>query len=199
MVASFPACKAPKAPASMDSQSNETLANYQQIWPVMMRHLSARAQCDLFSFGNVVVTMGGDIYPATYMGQIGHQRPRAVVSQLPNSKHAEIASVIQWEMQMIAQFLDKMNKIPDPQDPDGKTLLANTTMLIGTELERARDPFSPGMTFFMAGAKGRFRGGTQNVGSRPDTDLYNTVLTKLTGVPSTTFGKKGTYTGQLSI
>ena len=42
-------------------------------------------------------------------------------------------------------------------------------------------------------------GGTQNVGSRSDTDLYNTVLSKITGAPSTTFGKQGYNTGQLSI
>ena len=197
-MAATPACKAPKAPASMDSQSNETLAYYQQVWPVMMDIYLLGLECDLFRFGNVVVTMGGDIYPGAYMGKTATNVHGQWFHSYP-SKHAEISSVIQSEMAMIAQFLDKMNKIPDPQDPNGKTLLNNATILIGTELGEPDTHSRQNMTFFMAGAKGRYMGGTQNVGSRPDTDLYNTVLTKITGVPSTTFGKKGTYTGQLSI
>jgi hypothetical protein len=102
-------------------------------------------------------------------------------------------------MTMVAQFLDKLNKIPDPLDPNGKTLLNNATVLIGTELGEPDTHSRQNMTFFMAGGKGRYMGGTQNVGSRSDTDLYNTVLSKITGVPSTTFGKQGTFTGQLSI
>jgi Protein of unknown function (DUF1552) len=198
MAAAASACKAPTAPASMDSQSNETTAYYQKVWPVMMDIYLLGLQCDLFRFGNVLVTMGGDIYPGSYLGQSATNVHGQWFHSYP-SKHAQISSIILWEMTMIAQFLDKMNKIPDPQDPSGKTLLNNTTVLIGTELGEPDTHSRQNMTFFMAGAKGRYMGGTQNVGSRSDTDLYNTVLSKMTGAPSTTFGKPGTYTGQLSI
>jgi Protein of unknown function (DUF1552) len=198
MAASTPACKAPAAPASMDSQSNETMAYYQQVWPVMMDIYLLGLECDLFRFGNVLVTMGGDVYPGSYMGQSATNVHGQWFHSYP-SKHAQISSVVLWEMTMVAQFLDKMNKIPDPQDPGGKTLLNNATVLIGTELGEPDTHSRQNMTFFMAGGKGRYMGGTQNVGSRSDTDLYNTVLSKITGAPSTTFGKQGTFTGQLSI
>jgi hypothetical protein len=198
MATSTPACKAPTAPASMDSQSNETTAYYQQVWPVMMDIYLLGLECDLFRFGNVVVTMGGDIYPGSYMGQSATNVHGQWFHSYP-SKHAQISSIILWEMTMVAQFLDKLNKIPDPLDPNGKTLLNNATVLIGTELGEPDTHSRQNMTFFMAGGKGRYMGGTQNVGSRSDTDLYNTVLSKITGVPSTTFGKQGTFTGQLSI
>jgi len=198
MAASTPACKAPTAPPSMDSQSNETMAYYQQVWPVLMDVYLLGLECDLFRFGNVLVTMGGDIYPGSYMGQSATNVHGQWFHSYP-SKRAEISSVILSEMTMVAQFLDKMNKIPDPQDPSGKTLLNNATVLIGTELGEPDTHSRQNMTFFIAGGKGRYMGGTQNVGSRSDTDLYNTVLSKITGAPSTTFGKKGTYTGQLSI
>jgi hypothetical protein len=198
MAGGTPACKAPTAPASMDSQSNETTAYYQQVWPVLMDLYLLGLQCDLFRFGNVLVTMGGDIYPATYMGQSATNVHGQWFHSYPTKK-APIASVITWEMTMIAQFLDKMNKIPDPQDPSGKTLLNNTTVLIGTELGEPDTHSRQAMTFFMAGAKGRYKGATQDVGSRSDTDLYNTVLSRMTGAPSTSFGKPGTFTGLLPI
>jgi hypothetical protein len=72
-------------------------------------------------------------------------------------------------------------------------------VLIGTELSEPEIHSRQGMTFFLAGAKGRFKGGTQNVGARTDTDLYNTVLQSM-GLPaSTSFGKPGTFSGVLSI
>jgi hypothetical protein len=70
--------------------------------------------------------------------------------------------------------------------------------LIGTELSEPDLHSRQGMTFFLAGAKGRFKGGTQDVGSRSDTDLYNTVLQSM-GVPPKSFGKPGTFTGLLPI
>jgi hypothetical protein len=78
-------------------------------------------------------------------------------------------------------------------------LLNNTTVLIGTELSEPETHSRQGMTFFLAGAKNRFKGGTQDVGSRSDTDLYNTILQSM-GLPaSTSFGKPGTFSGVLSI
>jgi len=197
MAAGTPACKQMTPPASMDSQANETTANYQTIWPVMSDLYLLGLQCDLFRFGNVLLTMGGDIYPSTYMGQSATNTHGEWFHFYPTHRPG-IASVITWEMQMIAQFLDKMNKIADPQDPSGKTLLDNTTVLIGTELSEPELHSRQGMTFFLAGAKGRFKGGTQNVGSRSDTDLYNTVLQSM-GLPPQSFGKPGTFTGLLSI
>jgi len=66
-----------------------------------------------------------------------------------------MGSVINWEMQMTARFLDNMNKIPDSLDPGGKTLLDNPTVLIGTELSQPEGHGRQGMTFFMAGTPGR--------------------------------------------
>ncbi len=155
-------------------------------------------ECDLFRFGNVLVTMGGDIYPSSYMGQSATNTHGQWFHSYPNFRPA-IASVINWEMQMVAQFLDKMNKIPDPLDPGGKTLLNNTTVLIGTELGQPDTHSRQAMTFFMAGAKGRYKGGSQDVGSHTDTDLYNTVLQKMGILLPTPFGKPGTFAGPLSI
>jgi Protein of unknown function (DUF1552) len=191
-------CKAPTEPASMDSQANETLPYYQKVWPVLMDIYLLGVECDLFRFGNVLVTMGGDIYPSSYMGQSATNTHGQWFHSYPNFRPA-IASVINWEMQMIAQFLDKMNKIPDPLDPGGKTLLNNTTVLIGTELGQPDTHSRQAMTFFMAGAKGRYKGGSQDVGSRTDTDLYNTVLQKMGIVLPKPFGKPGTFAGPLSI
>ncbi|MDP9002557.1 MAG: DUF1552 domain-containing protein [Myxococcota bacterium] len=198
MASASPACKAPGMPASMDSQSNETMANYQLVWPVMMDIYLLGLQCDLFRFGNVLITMGGDIYPATFMGKSATNTHGQWFHNYPSFR-PQVGSVINWEMQMVAQFLDKMNKIPDPQDPSGKTLLNNTTVLIGTELSEPETHSRQGMTFFLAGAKNRFKGGTQDVVSRSDTDLYNTILQSM-GLPaSTSFGKPGTFSGVLSI
>ncbi|MDP9034044.1 MAG: DUF1552 domain-containing protein [Myxococcota bacterium] len=192
------ACKGPAAPASMDSQANETLANYQAIWPVMLDIYLLGLTCDLFRFGNVLATMGGDVYPATFMGKSATNVHGQWFHNYPSFR-PQVGSVINWEMQMVAQVLDKMSKIPDPQDPAGKTLLSNTTVLIGTELSEPETHSRQGMTFFLAGAKGRFKGGTQNVSSRSDTDFYNTVLQSMGLPPSTSFGKAGTFSGVLSI
>jgi len=197
MASATPECRLATPPPSMDSQANETMANYQTIWPIVSDLYLLGLQCDLFRFGNVLVTMGGDIYPSTYMGRSTANTHGEWFHFYPTHR-AGIASVIASEMQMIAQFLDKMNKIADPQDPSGKTLLDNTTVLIGTELSEPEIHSRQGMTFFLAGAKGRFKGGTQNVGSRSDTDLYNTVLQSM-GLPPQSFGKPGTFTGLLSI
>ncbi len=97
---------------------------------------------------------------------------------------------------MIAQFLKKLNDSAFP-DTDGKTLLDNTTVLIGTELSDPPSHSRQDMTFFLAGAKQRFKKGTQELGERSDIDLYNTVLRSMgVNVP---FGKQSAYKGQLPI
>jgi Protein of unknown function (DUF1552) len=188
------ACK-PGQPLSMNAQAAQTMANYAKVWPVMTDLYVTALRCDLFRFGNVLVTMGGDIFPAKYLTDSATNTHGEWFHNYPNHRPG-VGFVINWEMQMIAQFLSKLNDPAFP-DSDGKTFLDNTTVLIGTELSDPPSHSRQGMTFFLAGAKGRFKPGVQELGSRTDVDLYNTVLRSM-GVP-TPFGKMASFTGLLPI
>ncbi|MBC8132867.1 MAG: hypothetical protein H7X95_07785, partial [Deltaproteobacteria bacterium] len=115
----------------------------------------------------------------------------------PNHRPA-VEHVINWEMQMIAQFLQKLAD-PAFKDLDGNTLFNNTTVLIGTELSDPPSHSRQGMTFFLAGANKRFKPGVHDMGNRSDTDLYNTVLRSMGVNLATPFGKTGTFTSPLPV
>lgn len=191
-------CRVTPAPAKMDSKDKEDLNYWATVWPVMMDIYILGLQCDLFRFGNVLTTMGGEAYTVNTGSDSTNNCHGNWYHSYPN-KQAQVSFIVNKQMQMIAQFLDKMSKTPDPYEA-GKNMLDSTTLLIGTELSTPQDHSRKGMTFFMAGAKGRFAGGIKDVGGRNDTDLYNTIFTKMTGnMPATTFGKGGTFAGALTI
>jgi hypothetical protein len=191
-----PTCARPAAVA-LSSRTNLGMANYTKVWGAMTDLYVLGLRCDLFRFGNLVITNGGDEFPLTVMGQTASDIHGDWYHNYANRK-GQVDYVINWEFQMIAQFLQKLND-PAFKDVDGNTLLNGTTVLIGTELSDPVSHSRNGMTFWLAGAQKRFKTGTVELSNRPDTDMYNTVLQSMGVRLAASFGKKDTYTAPLPI
>jgi len=191
-----PMCVTPTA-MGLSARTSLSLANYTKVWAVMADLYAIGLRCDLFRFGNLLITNGGDEFPLTYMGDTASDIHGDWYHNYPNHRPG-VEFVINWEIQMIAQFLQKLAD-PAFKDVDGNTLLNNTTVLIGTELSDPPSHSRQGMTFLLAGAKGRFKPGMLEMGGRSDTDLYNTVLRSMGVTLATPFGKTGTFTAPLPI
>ena len=70
---------------------------------------------------------------------------------------AACAVIEKWEMQQLAYLLQKMKAVTDP---DGKTLLDNSAVLMGSDVADGTSHGQKGMTYILAGkAGGKFAPG----------------------------------------
>lgn len=150
-------------------------------------------QCDLFRFGSLTLTGGGDEWQMTYNGKTVGDAHGDWFHHYDTSK-AAVDYCIGWEMQQITLFLDEL---ANARESDGTTMLENTTVLIGTELGMPTGHRTDNLSFLVVGGKGRFRPGKHEMTGRSDVDLYNTILRAM-GVP-TRFGDMSNFAGYLPI
>lgn len=180
------ACQLPTGAEDIEATQGNLggyMDHWDQIWPVMTDIYVAALRCDLFRFGNVLVTNGGD--------EFSHRVDDDFAQDIHGDwfhaygQHEEgVEEVIEWEWRLLADFLSKLDDAAFP-DANGNTILENATVLLGSELGSLPHGHDD-LTFLLAGAKGRFAGGVHELSGRSDVDLYQTVLRSL-GV-NTPFG-----------
>jgi hypothetical protein len=189
-------CAKPNKPAAAKTESVRepaAFAAWNQAWPLIAKVFASGMRCDLFRFGSLTLTGGGDEFQMTYDGKTVGDAHGDWFHHYDTSK-AAVDYCIGWEMQQITLFLDELS---NTKEADGTTMLQNTTVLIGTELGMPTGHKLDNMSFMIVGGKGRFRAGTHEMTGRSDVDLYNTIL-RATGVP-TPFGDMTKFTGYLPI
>jgi hypothetical protein len=169
-------------------------AHWEKIWPLMVDIYVAGLRCDLFRFGNVLVTNGGDEFSHRIGDSFAEDIHGDWFHKYPSEK-ANVDAIIKWEWEQLSYFLKQLSD-PAFKEANGKTLLENSTVFLGTELG-ALPHVHEDLTFFIAGAQGRFKRGVHEMGNRSDVDMYQTILTSL-GVP-TKFGDPTFSTGDLPI
>lgn len=195
-VAATGACAKPTRPTPAKTAGiNEpgAFAAWNSAWPGIAKTFAAGMRCDLFRFGSLTLTGGGDEFSMNVLGKKAADAHGDWFHAYGSNK-PQVDYIIDWEMKQIALFLDELANTPEP---DGTTMLQNTTVLIGSELGMPVGHHLDQLTFLVVGGKGRFKAGTHELKGRSDVDLYNTVLRAL-GVP-TSFGNMAKFAGYLPI
>lgn len=199
------ACVLPAAGPDTDAK-NGSLNGYMQhwdtLWPLIVDIYVAGLRCDLFRFGNLILTNGGDEFSHSFGGNEAedihgdwfHQYD-GVGDEKTTKYNSGVEAIIQWEWEHIAYFLKQMNDSAFP-DANGKTLLDNSTTFMGTEIATLPHG-NENLTYVLAGAQGRFKQGVQEMGGRTDVDMYQTIL-KAFNI-DTKFGDQAHATGLLPI
>lgn len=191
-------CGAPGAPARLNVSASQRPETWAKAWPLMVDLYVLALRCDLFRFGNLTVVSGGGRYP--FKGKSGQtDNAHSGVFHLYPAQYVPLAlEVFTWSMTNVAYFLSRMD---DPQhlEANGKTLLDNTTVFIGTELGDPAPHLNTDMTFMIAGARNRFKPGVVTMtGGRTDVELYNTLLKRI-GIANVPFGDQRHYRGDLPL
>lgn len=191
------ACQMPDSPEDSEAKRGNLagyMRHWQNLWPVMADIYVAGLRCDLFRFGNVLVTNGGD----EFSHRVGNDSAEDIHGDWFHAygRHKQgVDTVIDWEWQQLAYFLQQLDD-PAFLDANGKTILDNATTFLGTEL--ADLPHShDDLTFFVAGAQGRFKGGVQQFNGRSDVDMYETIIKSFDFEQS--FGDQRHSSGELGI
>jgi hypothetical protein len=132
-------------------------------------------RCDLVRFGNLMIVSGGDRFPFDGPeGKLGNIHADAY-HRWPRQNVPIMRAVVRWTMAKIALLLDRLDDTRHP-DADGRTLLDNVTLVVGTELGDPAPHSRARMTYLVGGGRGRFRRGVHDLPGRNDVELYNTVL-----------------------
>ncbi len=188
-------CSGATAPAGGTTGAN-VLPVWGDTFSIMAQLTTLALRCDLVRFGNLVLIGGGDSFP--YFGSAGGYADvhADVYHGWPGKNPAALAGVVEWQMQAVARLLDQLAD-PGYREENGGTLLDNTTVLIGTELNHPGLHQHDRLTFFIAGGRGRWRAGRHDFAGRSDVDLYNTVLRSM-GIQRT-FGDQRHFQDLLPI
>jgi len=200
-------CKAPTAPAQMDSILGPPVNNlnpkstpyFKEMWSIMTDLYVLALRCDLVRFGNVLCGSGGDSYPYECpAGKTANVHGEGFHLWSNTSIRPIVIDHMLWTMTNIGSLLSKLDD-PTYKDVDGGTLLDNTTVLIGSEL--GDDVANHGMSdmpFWIAGGRKRFQTGDFLIpGGRSDVDLYTTIL-RASGI-NEPFGDPNFYNDVLPI
>ena len=164
-----------------------------KIWDAVTDLAILAYRCDLVRTGTMMVDSGGNDFGFTGKLHGNTYNQHEMLHQWRSSRGLAM-EVWQWLWDMAAKYIAKLHD-DTYLDPNGKTLLENATVVIGTELG---DPVHSlkDMTFMIAGGKNRYKSGVHNFTNRTDVDLYNTILTA-TGITDTRIGTLKNYTGDL--
>lgn len=152
--------------------------SWQDIEKVFQLHADlwvVALQCDLVRFGNLMLESAGG-----HMDVIGTYTALGESTDFPGTSQHDTyfhgnqpqpARLYQhFAQRNLASFLAKLDRVAEP---NGQSLLDNTTVVLATEVGRNHD--REGLFHAIAGAKGRFKPGfyTQKLNI---VDVYNTVL-----------------------
>jgi hypothetical protein len=193
------ACSGPTRPASEKRNGEYRAAEsfvrdeWPKLWDILTDLAVIAYRCDLVRTGTMMVDSGGNDFgfKGALHGSTGNHHE--MLHQWRSNRGLSM-EVWQWLYDLAAKFLVKLDS-RDYVDVNGKTLLENSTIVMGTELG---DPVHNlnDMTFMIAGGRGRFKPGMHTFTDRTDVDLYNTLLTSV-GITQKRIGTLKNYTGDL--
>ncbi len=110
------------------------------------------------------------------------------------AKQAQLAQIDRWEIEQLAYVVDKLAR---SDDGDGQSVLDNSTVFFGSEIEDGNSHSHANLPVVVAGHGGGAIAGGRQVAApgRPIADLFLTALQTL-GVPATSFADS---TGPLAL
>jgi hypothetical protein len=150
----------------------------------MMDVLVLGLQCDITRVATLMIGIGRGGPDGTFLGLPGDHHAYSHY-QDDVSFPAACAVIEKWEMEQLAYLLQKMKSVTDP---DGKTLLDNSGVLMGSDVSDGHSHSQKAMTYILAGkAGGAFSPGRHlNFGSQSNSSLLWSIA-EAYGVPVTSF------------
>lgn len=181
-------CSSPdpyKSPArGIYADSDRTLDKYQAInypewcwsWPLISEVYALGLATGYMHFGSMTNGFGGERYKN--IGPEGNLEHHEYYHSYKSSgTSSNVREVVNWWVDQYVSRVAKTLQIFDSITEDnGKTLLDNTAVVIGTEHDYQHS--NSDMTFFVAGRSDTFKSG-QTFTGMTDVQLYNTVLNGL--------------------
>lgn len=164
------------------------VAEWQVYWRAMVDLYVLALQCDLFRFGNVMFQSAGDRVKlqgpydylgetvATFADQIAHHEYwhayQAANENLQMRAHAHFI------MDQVAYVLSRLDD-PSFLEPNGRTLLDNTMVVLGTEVGNGAVHDYDGVLHMYSSANERMRVGQIVDPVATGVDFYRTVLSAI--------------------
>lgn len=172
-------CQVPEEPEHLDGNNERDQTKWQPIWDVMADLFVQAYRCDIVRSGTFMVDSGGNkwSYDSPRFGFTDNIHGGTLHNWKQDNNRGLALEIWKWHWDRVADFVRRLAD-PSFSDLDGKTLLDNTTLVVGTELADPDHDLN-GMTYLIGGAKGRFRQGVHNYPGRSDADFYNTIMTGL--------------------
>ncbi|MDH5672413.1 MAG: DUF1552 domain-containing protein [Myxococcales bacterium] len=179
--------------------AEQSLANWNEVWPLFCELYAVALRCGSTRFGTVGCSGSGDRYPIPELQTLGvDDSAHTLAHGWSRSADNGFGLCVHWLMQKVAHFLEVLD---DPlwPDPDGRSVLDNTLVLIGTELGTGGDGqhYADSMSYLLAGASGLLQSGVHDLPGRSDVDLYSTVAAAF-GL-SERFGDAADFAGHLEL
>jgi len=193
------ACTPELCPGDDDYYYGSGGANWNEVWELNTELYVAAMRCGLVRFGTMGCTGGGDRYPIPELRAEGvTESPHVLAHDWRNDRENGWDVCIRWLMEKVAFFLRQLDD-PAWPEPDGRTVLDNSLVLIGTELGGVGNGqhHVDYMTYWLAGGGGRIESGVYDLDGRSDVDMYSTVARAM-GVADT-FGDPAEFTGHFDI
>jgi hypothetical protein len=193
-----PGCGSTPPPERYHVLESRNMDYWDVAWPVMVELYVAGLHCDLFRFGNLMVTSGGDAFAYSAPGAVIENVHSDAYHKWPGTSSDAVMGLVRWQMEKVAFLLSRL-AATELATPETALLSQETTLLIGSELSDPASHSRDDLTFFLVDGQQRLRPGTFNVAERrSDVDLYNTLL-QLWNVEPGTFGERSRYDGLLPI
>jgi hypothetical protein len=107
-------------------------------------------QCDVTRVATLMIGIGRGGPDFTFLGLPGDHHAYSHYTDDPTYPTG-VAKIEKWEMEQLAYLLTKMKAVTDP---DGKTLLDNSAVLMGSDVADGVTHSQKGMTYILAGKAG---------------------------------------------
>jgi len=150
-----------------------TEATWDEVWPLLVDLTVMAMRCDVIRFGHLQNTAGGDRFTILNMGDATHEIGHRWSPQNENG----FDRTVEWLMKKNAYLLDALDAVKEPND---KTLLDNSVVLLGTELGTPHNHSLDNLTFMVGGGRGLFKPGVHSFGNNAsDATLYDAIAASL--------------------
>ncbi|MGM0555364.1 MAG: DUF1552 domain-containing protein [Myxococcota bacterium] len=161
-------------------------SQYDEVFKLQAELVAMALRCDITRFVSMMCACGAEYYKLPGVSQANHSLAHAWQSE-PDNEFVDYQSY--W-MQQARYLLDELDD-PSYPDSDGRSILDNTLVVIGTELGNPSIHSHEDMMYLLAGGADRVRTNYHHVAgdgeNRAPNDLYTACLNVM-GVETTTFG-----------
>lgn len=187
-------CGGVEPPASFDRVS---YSQYGEVFRLQAELVAMALRCDITRFVSIMCACGAEYYKLPGVTLANHSLAHRWQYEPDN----DFLLYQRYWMDQARFFLEALDD-PHYPDPDGRTVLDNTLVLIGTELGNPSIHSHEDMMYLLAGGGGRVRTNYHHVAGdgsdRAPNDLYTACL-NLIGVEATTFGDPAACSEPVSL
>jgi hypothetical protein len=172
-------------------------SQYDEVFKLQAELVAMALRCDITRFVSVMCACGAEYYKLPGISQANHSLAHQWQSEPDNA----FVDYQRYWMKQARYFLDELDD-PNYPDVDGRRVLDNTLVLIGTELGNPSLHSHSDMMYLLAGSSDRIRTNYHHVAGdgedRAPNDLYSAALNVM-GLEVETYGKQDVCTQPVNL